>query len=96
MPTDDLLPELVTHQVISIKDKVLITASGKTSNERSQYLLDHYILKSLGTGDPSSFMKLLQLLRASSICCNLAVKVDQYIKSQQERLGKCRLLNYDF
>ena len=96
LPIDDLLPELVTHQVISIEDKVLITASGKTSNERAQYLLDHYIVKSLDTGDPSSFKKLLQLLRTSPLCCNLAVKIDQYIKLQQELLGKYKLLNYDF
>ena len=89
---DDFLPELVTHQVISIKDKVLIAASGKTSNERTQYLLDHYIAKSLNNGDLSAFKKLLQLLSSSPICCNLAVMINEYMTSQQYVLGKCAII----
>lgn len=95
LPIDDFLPELVTHQVISIKDKVLIAASGKTSNERTQYLLDHYIAKSLNNGDPSSFKKLLQLLNSSPICCNLAVMINEYMTSQQHTLGRCLQMYLD-
>ena len=79
---DELLPSLVTKRVITITDKVLITESGKSTNERCQFFLDQYISKPLSTGNPSAFNKLLQLMDESSKYTVLAAKIKQSLMTE--------------
>ena len=68
LPVNELLPKLVAEQVIDVNDKKIISATGKTEFERSQYLLDYYIARPLYVGDSSFFNKLLGLMSTSSKC----------------------------
>ena len=85
---DELLPSLVTKRVITIADKILITESGKNTNERCQFFLDQYISIPLSTGDPSAFNKLLQLLDESSKYSVLVAKIKQslMVESLQDKI----------
>ena len=81
LPTDELLPKLVTERVITITDKSKIVNTGKTEFERTQYLLDHYISKPLSTGDPKFFYILLDLMSTTSKCDFLVNEIQQYLST---------------
>ena len=81
LPTDQLLPKLVTERVITINDKSIITATGKTEFQRAQYLLDHHIAAPLSVGDPSFFNKLLGLMSTTSKCKFLVDEIQQYLST---------------
>ena len=85
---DELLPSLVTERVITINDKILITESGKSTNERCQFFLDRYISKPLSRSDPSAFNKLLQLMDGSSKYSVLVAKIKQslMVESLQDKI----------
>ena len=85
---DELLPSLVTKRVITINDKILITESGKSTNERCQFFLNQYIFKPLLTGDPSTFNKLLELMDGSSKYSVLVAKIKQslMVESLQDKI----------
>ena len=84
LPVDDLLPLLVTHRVITIPNKDSIM-SGKTSSERTQFLLDHFISKSLSAGDTHAFYKLLEAMQTLSECNSLAERINQFLSSSKEK-----------
>lgn len=79
LPVDDLLPSLVTQRVITVKDKNWITLCGKTSDEKTQLLLDHFISKPLSAGDGNAFYKLLESMITSPKCNFLAEKINQLL-----------------
>ena len=83
LPVDDLLPVLVTQQVITIKNKDLIM-SGKTNDERTQCLLDHFISKSLSVGDTTTFYKLLEAMKTSPKCNFLVERINQFLSNSEE------------
>lgn len=89
LPINELLPQLVTNRVITIKDKILITECGKTANEISQYFLDKYIIKPLSTGDPSPFYKLLEIMDKSPKCAMIGAKIKQCLNvvSLQDKIS---------
>ena len=91
LPINELLPKLVTEQVITVTEKSEILATSKTEFERSQYLLDYYIAKSLSVGDSSLFNKLLDVMCTSSKC-NFVINEIQYhlstTKKHQKFSGK--------
>ena len=68
---------------------MLITESGKNSNERCQFFLDQYISKPLSAGDSSAFYKLLQLMDGSSIYALVAAKIKQslMVESLQDKIS---------
>ena len=68
LPVNELLPKLVAERIIDVNDKKVISATGKTEYERSQYLLDYYIARPLYVGDSSFLNKLLGLMSTSSKC----------------------------
>ena len=82
LSTDELLPKLVTQQVITVNDKSKIAATGKTEFERAQYLLDYYIAKPLSAGDPSFFNILLDLMSTTSKCSFLKDEIQQYLSTK--------------
>ena len=86
---DEFLPTLVTKRVITIYDKILITESGKSTNERCEFFLDQYISKPLSAGDPSAFYKFLQLIDASSKYTVLTAKIKQklMVESLQDKIS---------
>ena len=86
---DEFLPSLVTKRVITINDKILITESGKNTNERCQFFLDRYISKTLSAGDPSAFYKLLQLMDQSSKYTMLTAKIKRslMVESLQDKIS---------
>ena len=81
LPTDELLPELVTQRIITIDDKTRIAVSGKTESERTQYLLDHYIARPLSAEDPSFFNKLLDVMSGSPKCKFLTNEIQCYLST---------------
>ena len=81
LPTDELLPKLVTERVITINDKSIITATGKTEFQRAQYLLDHHIAAPLSVGDPKFFNKLLDLMSTTSKCSFLVDEIQKYLST---------------
>ena len=83
LPVDDLLPVLVTQQVITIKNKDLIM-TGKTNDERTQCLLDHFISKSLSVGDTTTFYKLLEAMKTSPKCSFLVERINQFLSNIEE------------
>ena len=83
LPVDDILPILVTKQIITIKNKDFIM-TGKTSDERIQFLLDHFISKSLSAGDTYVFYKLLEAMVAFPKCSFLVEKINQFLTSSEE------------
>ena len=89
LPVDELLPQLVTRRVITIQDKLLITESGKTTNERTQLFLDQFISKPMSDGDPSAFYKLLQVMDSSLKCPVIVAKIKQHLqlKSLQDKFS---------
>jgi len=89
LPINELLPQFVTNRVITIKDKILITEYGKTANERSQYLLDKYIIIPLSMGDPSAFQKLLEIMDGSPKCVAMVAKIRQCLNvvSLQDKIS---------
>ena len=86
---DEFLPTLVTKRVITIHDKILITESGKSTNERCQFFLDQYISKPLSVGDPSAFYKFLQLIDTSSKYTVLTANIKQtlMVESLQDKIS---------
>ena len=81
LPVDELLPGLVTQQVITINDKARIAASGVTEFQKAQCLLDYYIARPLAAGDPSFFNKLLELMSTSSKCDFLENEMRHYFST---------------
>ena len=59
--------------------------SGKTSGERTQFLLDHFISKSLSAGDTHAFYKLLEAMQTSPKCNFLAERINQFLSSSKEK-----------
>ena len=91
LPVDDILPILITKRIITIQNKDFIM-TGKTSDERTQYLLDHFISKSLSAGDTNVFYKLLEAMVTSPKCSFLVEKINQFLASTEEEgklSGEC-------
>ena len=86
---DELLPQTVTKNIITINDKVSVTESGKNTNERCQFFLDHFIAKPLSAGDPIPLYKLLQVMESSFKYILLATKIKQSLKieSLQDKIS---------
>ena len=59
--------------------------SGKTSSERTQFLLDHFIFKSLSAGDTHAFYKLLEAMQTSPKCNFLVQSINQFLSSSKEK-----------
>ena len=74
---DELLRSLVSGRVINITDKNKIKKYGETPEDRAEYLLDHYIERSLSAGINDNLMKLLQVMKDIPQCNPLAVSVEQ-------------------
>ena len=72
---DEVLRGLVSTGVINITDKNKIKEH--KGDDRSEYLLDHYIERSLAAGINENLMKLLQVLREIPLCKPLAISVEQ-------------------
>ena len=87
LPIDELLPQIVTKRIITIQDKILITESAKTINERAKFFLDHYISKPMSRGDDSAFYKLLQVLNSTSKCPVIVAKIKQCLQLQDKISG---------
>ena len=68
----DLLPALVSAQVITIDDKNTIKRHGNTLEDKAQYLLDNYVNSSLSVGITDNFIKLLEVMRDIPYCKSLA------------------------
>ena len=100
LPIDELSPQLVTKRIITIQDKVLITESGKTTNERAKFFLDHYVSKPMSRGDDSTFYKLLQVLSSSSKCPVIVTKIKQRLQLEDKISGMSVVCstykNYEF
>ena len=77
---DELLPQIVTKNIITINDKISITESGKNINERCQFFLDHFIAKPLSAGDPIPLYKLLQVMDSSFKYNLLVTKIKRSLK----------------
>ena len=84
LPVDDLLPFLVTHKVITITNKDLIT-SGKTSSERTHF---HFISKSLSAGDTHAFNKLLEAMQTLPKCNFVAQRIKEFLLSSKKKEEK--------
>ena len=80
LPTDELLPQLVTQRVITLHEKSKIDAV-KTEFEKAQYLLDRYIARPLSAGDPRFFNILLDLMSTTSKCSFLVNEIRQYLST---------------
>ena len=72
---DEVLRGLVSRRVINITDKNKIKEH--KGDDRAEYLLDHYIERSLAAGINDSLMKLLQVMKEIPQCNPLAVSVEQ-------------------
>ena len=81
LPTDELLPQLVTQRVITLHEKSKIDATVKTEFEKAQYLLDRYIARPLSAGDPRFFNILLDLMSTTSKCSFLISEIQQYLST---------------
>ena len=84
LPTDELLPKLVTERVITINDKSKIVNTGKTEFERTQHLLDHHIAKPLSVGDPRFFNILLDLMSTTPKCDFLVNEMQQFLSTRRK------------
>ena len=80
LPTDELLPQLVTQRVITLHEKSKIDAV-KTEFEKAQYLLDRYIARPLSAGDPRFFNILLDLMSTTSKCSFLINEIRQHLST---------------
>ena len=81
LPVEELLPELVAQRVITIDDKEIITVTGRTQSEKTQYLLDHYIARPLSARDPNFFYKLLDVMATSTKCNFLISDIQHYLST---------------
>ena len=77
---DEILRGLVSRRVINITDKNNIKKYGDMPEDRAEYLLDHYIERSLAAGINDNLMKLLQVMKEIPQCNPLAVSVEQDLK----------------
>ena len=68
----DLLPALVSAQVITIDDKNTIKRHGNTLEDKAQYLLDNYVNRALSVGITDKFIKLLEVMEDIPYCKSLA------------------------
>ena len=75
---NELLPCLVSEQMISIKEKNTIKQYGETSQDRAEYLLDNHVERPLSAGVTENFVKLLRVMqkipgcdKLSSECCGM-------------------------
>ena len=95
---DEFLPSFVTKRIITIHEKILITESGKSTNERCQFFLDQYISKPLSAGDSTSFYKFLQLIDASSKYTVLTAKIKQslMVESLQDNISGMYIPSYTY
>ena len=89
LPVDDLLPELVAQRVITVDDKTIIVATGKTQSERTQYLLDHYVARPLSAGDPTCFHKLIDLMSNSTKCKFLVSDIQHHLSTTMKHQKFC-------
>ena len=74
---NEVLRGLVTRGVIDITDKIKINECRNTSESRVEYLLDHYIDRSLAAGINHNIMELLNVMKEIPYCKPLAIKVEQ-------------------
>ena len=63
--------------------------TGKTSDEQIQFLLDHFISKSLSAGDTYVFYKLLEAMVTLPKCSFLVEKIKHFLESSEEVSGEC-------
>ena len=74
IPVDEVLVKLIPTRIINLDDKQLIKAE-KTSKKQAEYLLDHYILKRIQTGEDHILFILLEAMRESGKCDSLVKKI---------------------
>ena len=78
LPIDDLLPRLVSENIITIVLKKAIIAKG-TQSARTEHFLEESIIRSLEVGCADSFYKLLKMMKDSSVsgssCGQLADRI---------------------
>ena len=76
---EDLLPALVSANVITISDKNAIKRYGNRATDRSEYLLDNHVHRPLGAGITDNFIKLLETMQKIPHCKRLADEVFEEI-----------------
>jgi len=80
LPIDDLLPRLVSENIITISVKKAVIANPKgTQSARTEHFLEETIIRSLEVGCADSFYKLLKMMKDSSVsgssCGQLADRI---------------------
>ena len=71
---NELLPCLVSEQMISIKEKNTIKQYGETSQDRAEYLLDNHVERPLSAGVTENFVKLLRVMQKIPGCDKLSLE----------------------
>ena len=73
---DEVLRGLVSKEVINITDKNSIKERGMPADS-AEYLLDHYMERSLAGGINDNLMKLLHVMKEIPYCKPLATSIEQ-------------------
>ena len=77
---NELLPYLVSGEVITIEDKNTIKKFGDGPNDRAEYLLDNYVNRPLFGGIVKNFVKLLEVMHSIPACSKLAAELLKALK----------------
>ena len=77
---NELLPYLVSGEVITIGDKNTIKKFGDGPNDRAEYLLDNHINRPLFGGIVKNFVKLLEVMHKIPACSKLAAELLKALK----------------
>ena len=77
---NELLPHLVSEEVITIEDKNTIKKFGDGPNDRAEYLLDNHVNRPLFGGIVKNFVKLLNVMQKIPTCNTLATDLLKALK----------------
>ena len=77
---NELLPYLVSGEVITIEDKNTIKKFGDGPNDRAEYLLDNHVNRPLFGGIVKNFVKLLEVMHSIPACSKLAAELLKALK----------------
>lgn len=87
IPVDEVARKLLSKQIIDLNDKQLINAE-KSDKKRAEYLLDHYILKRVESGEHNVFYILLEAMNESGKCDSLVKKIYKDLGKSPPSTGK--------
>ena len=93
---NELLPHLVSEEVITIENKNVIKKFGDTPSDRAKYLLDNYINRPLAVGNADNLVNLLKVMQMIPVCSSIATELSKVLKCDKPSVAPaCNTLRCD-